>query len=186
EPKLGLLRAMEAFDEQTQTAEPGALMTQNVVEYRPRPERAESKVDAIAMSLDETRRIDLARISALLDVDEAQARQMVSAHAFVRAESGEFVPAVSYLSGDVRSKLDGGREAAADDEQFQHNVDELEVVLPDDISIHDVTVNPGVQWVPQELYNDFVRDTFEVASSVKWNPGAEQWDVESAKGGLSD
>src|SRR5699024_6830994 len=29
-------------------------------------------------------------------------------------------------------------------------------------------------------------DTFEVASSVKWNPGAEQWDVESPKGGFSD
>lgn len=186
EPKLGLLRAMEAFDEQTQTAEPGALMTQNVVEYRPRPERAESTVDAIAISLDETRRIDLARIGALLDVDEAQARQMVSEHAFVDPESGEFVPAVTYLSGDVRTKLDVARQAAADDDQFQHNVDELELVLPDDISIHDVTVNPGVQWVPQELYNDFVRDTFEVASSVKWNPGAEQWDVESPKGGFSD
>src|SRR5699024_7025541 len=121
-----------------------------------------------------------------LDVDEAQARQMVSEHAFVDPESGEFVPAVTYLSGDVRTKLDVAREAAADDEQFQHNVDELELVLPDDISIHDVTVNPGVQWVPQELYNDFVRDTFEVASSVKWNPGAEQWDVESPKGGFSD
>src|SRR5699024_9303713 len=161
EPKLGLLRAMEAFDEQAQTVEPGALMTQNVVEYRPRPERAESTVDAIAISLDETRRIDLARISALLDVDEAQARQMVLDHAFVDPASGEFVSAVTYLSVEVHIKLDVAREAAADDDQFQHNVEELERVLPDANSIQDVTETPVVQWVPQEPYNDFVRDTFE-------------------------
>src|SRR5699024_12423518 len=62
DPKLGLLRAMEHFDEDTQVAEAGALMTQNVVEYRPRPDRAESVADAIAISLDETRRIDVDRV----------------------------------------------------------------------------------------------------------------------------
>lgn len=186
EPKLGLLRAMETFDEQTQTATPGALMTHNVVEYRPRPEQAESTVDAIAISLDETRRIDLDRVSDLLGIDEAQAREHVLEHAFVEPESGEVVPSVTYLSGDVRTKLEVAREAAADDDQFQHNVNELELVVPDDISIGDVTVNPGVHWIPQGMYNDFVRDTFEVASSVKWNPGADQWEVASPKGGFSD
>src|SRR5699024_7245615 len=58
--------------------------------------------------------------------------------------------------------------------------------VPYDISIDDVMVNPGVQWVPQDVCNEFVRETFEVASAVMWNPGAEQWDVESPKGGFSD
>src|SRR5699024_10027406 len=104
-PKLGLLRAMESFDERTQTATPGALMTHNVVEYRPRPERAESTLDAIAISLDETRRIDLDRVAGLLDMDTAAAREAVLEHAFVDPESGELVSAVAYLSGDVRAKL---------------------------------------------------------------------------------
>src|SRR5690625_536828 len=82
EPKLGLLRAMESFDERTQTATPGALMTQNVVEYRPRPERASSTSDAIAISLDETRRIDLDRVAELLDMDTTAAREAVLDHAF--------------------------------------------------------------------------------------------------------
>lgn len=186
EPKLGLLRAMEAFDEQTQTAEPGALMTQNVVEYRPRPEHADSVVDAIAISLDETRQIDLDRVGELLNMDEVAVRQAVLEHAFVDPESGELVSAVSYLSGDVRTKLEIAEEASAADEQFVHNVRQLETVVPDDISIEDVIVNPGVQWVPQYMYNEFVRDTFEVSSAVKWNPGAEQWEVESPKGGFSE
>src|SRR5699024_7493215 len=110
DPKLGLLRAMESFDERTQTATPGALMTHNVVEYRPRPERAESTLDAIAISLDETRRIDLDRVSGLLDMDTTAAREAVLDHAFVDPESGELVSAVAYLSGDVRAKLDIARQ----------------------------------------------------------------------------
>src|SRR5699024_11386252 len=66
--------------------------------------------------------------------------------------------------------------SAADDDQFNHKVRELEAVVPNDISIKDVTVNPGVHWVPQELYNEFVRDTFEVSAAVRWNPGGEQWE----------
>src|SRR5699024_7120071 len=31
-----------------------------------------------------------------------------------------------------------------------------------------------------------VRDTFEVASSVRWNPAGEQWEVDSPKGGFSE
>ncbi|NWN87251.1 MAG: DEAD/DEAH box helicase family protein [Micrococcaceae bacterium] len=186
EPKLGLLRAMESFDERSQTAAPGAMMIQNVVEYRPRPERAASTRDAIAISLDETRRIDLDRVAGLLDMDEAAARAAVLEQAFIEPESGEMVAAVSYLSGDVRTKLEVARQVAADDDQFSRNVAELELVVPDDVSIDDVTVNPGVQWVPQDMYNDFVRETFEVASSVKWNPAGEQWEVDSPKGGFSD
>src|SRR5699024_4864072 len=168
-------------DEDAQVAEPGALMTHNVVEYRPRPERAESVVDAIAISLDETRRIDVDRVAELLDTDSAAARQSVLEHAFVDPESGELVSAVAYLSGDVRTKLEHAQDAATEDEQFDHNVRELEAVVPDDISIEDVTVNPGVHWVPQDLYNDDVRDTFEVSSRVRWNRGAEQWEVDSTK-----
>src|SRR5699024_4201635 len=107
-------------------------------------------------------------------------------HAFVDPESGELVSAVAYLSGDVRSKLEIAQDAAVDDDQFDHNVRQLETVVPDDISIEDVTVNPGVQWVRQHMYNDFVRDTFEVSAAVRWNPGAEQWEVDSPKGGFSE
>src|SRR5699024_1706510 len=185
DPKLGLLRAMEHFDEDTQVAEAGALMTQNVVEYRPRPDRAESVADAIAISLDETRRIDVDRVAELLDTDSAAARQSVLEQAFVDPETGELVSAVAYLSGDVRTKLEFAQDAAAEDEQFNHNVRELEAVVPNDISIEDVIVNPGVHWVPQELYNEFVRDTFEVSAAVRWNPGGEQWEVDSPKPGFS-
>src|SRR5699024_9533854 len=125
-------------------------------------------------------------VSGLLDMDTTAAREAVLDHAFVDPESGELVSAVAYLSGDVRAKLDIARQAAENDPALSRNVAELELVVPDDISIDDVVVNPGVHWVSQHRYNDFLRDTFEVASSVRWNPAGEQWEVDSPKGGFSE
>ncbi|MGO1381375.1 MAG: helicase-related protein, partial [Corynebacterium sp.] len=185
DPKLGLLRACEVFDEQEQTAEPAALLTRDVIEYRPRPERAESVEDAIAISLDETRTVDVDRVAGLLAVDAAEAENLMEGQVFPDPESGQLLPAVAYLSGNVRTKLAVARTAVAQGRDYGANVEALEAVLPEDVDIRDVVVNPGVHWVPQEVYEDFVRETFEVAAEVRFNQGAEAWEVASPKGGFS-
>ncbi|WP_298045711.1 hypothetical protein, partial [uncultured Citricoccus sp.] len=185
DPKLGLLRACEVFDEQEQTAEPAALLTRDVIEYRPRPERAESVEDAIAISLDETRTVDVDRVAGLLGVDADEAQTMMAGHVFTDPESGMLTPKVAYLSGNVRTKLAAARQAVQNGGDYAVNVAALEAVLPADVDIRDVVVNPGVHWVPQEIYEDFVRDTFEVATEVKFNPAVEAWEVASPKGGFS-
>src|SRR5690625_7438969 len=126
---------MQTANERPETATPGAVKTQNVVEYRPRPERASSTSDAIAISLDETRRIDLDRVAELLDMDTTAAREAVLDHAFVEPESGALVSAVEYLSGDVRAKLDIGRRAAENDPAVSRHVGELEMGVCDDIRV---------------------------------------------------
>ncbi|WMY80092.1 helicase-related protein [Citricoccus sp. I39-566] len=185
DPKLGLLRACEVFDDQEQTAEPAALLTRDVIEYRPRPERAESVQDAIAISLDETRTVDVDRVAGLLGVDADEAEAQMAGHVFTDPESGVLVPRVTYLSGNVRAKLAAAEQGLANGGDFAVNVAALEAVLPADVDIRDVVVNPGVHWVPQEIYEDFVRDTFEVATEVKFNPAVEAWEVASPKGGFS-
>lgn len=186
DPKLGLLRACESFDEQDQTAEPAALLVRDVIEYRPRPETAETVQDAIAISLEESRTVDPDRVAGLLGIDADTALERMSGAVYRDPETNVLVPAETYLSGDVRAKLDQAREQAAHDDQFRANVVALEAVVPDEVDIRDVVVNPGVQWVPHEIYTDFVRDTFEVACDVKWNPVIEQWEVDSPKGGFNE
>nr|WP_255459513.1 helicase-related protein [Micrococcus sp. TA1] len=185
DPKLGLLRACEVFDEQEQTAEPAALLTRDVIEYRPRPERAESVEDAIAISLEETRTVDVDRVAGLLGVDADEAQTMMAGHVFTDPETGVLTPKVAYLSGNVRAKLAAAQEAMANGGDYAVNVAALEAVLPADVDIRDVVVNPGVHWVPQDIYEDFVRDTFEVATEVKFNPAVEAWEISSPKGGFS-
>lgn len=186
DPKLGLLRACESFDEQEQSAEPAALLVRDVIEYRSRPETAETVQDAIAISLEESRTVDPDRVAGLLGVDEETALQRMAGYVYRDPETDVLVPAQTYLAGDVRVKLDQAREQAALDDQYRANVVALEAVVPDEVDIRDVVVNPGVQWVPHEVYTDFVRDTFEVACDVKWNPVNEQWEVDSPKGGFNE
>ena len=186
DPKLGLLRACESFDEQEQTAEPAALLVRDVIEYRPRPESAETVEDAIAISLEESRTVSPDRVAGLLGIDQATALERMSGQVYRDPETDVLIPAQTYLAGDVRAKLDQAREQASHDEQFRANVVALEAVVPDEVDIRDVVVNPGVQWVPNEVYTDFVRDTFEVACDVKWNPVVEQWEVDSPKGGFNE
>ena len=184
DPKLGLLRATESFDEREQTAAPAALMLQDVIEYRPRPERAESVADAIAISLDETRTVDLDRVAGLLGVDTAVAESQMAGHVWRDPESGQLVPAVTYLSGNVRAKLAVATAMAADRPELRANVAALEAVMPADVAIQDVVVNPGVHWVPSEMYEQFASETFDVACQVTFNPATESWEVGSPAGGF--
>ncbi|MCT2090108.1 DEAD/DEAH box helicase family protein [Micrococcus terreus] len=184
DPKLGLLRACETFDEQEKSAVPAALMLRDVVEYRPRPETAETIQDAIAISMDESREVDVDRVAGLLGVATEEAEQRMLGHVFTDPESGRRIPAVAYLAGNVRKKLAAAR-AANQAGTFNENIQALEAVLPEEIDLRDVVVNPGVQWVPAEVYEQFALETFDVASKVSWNAATESWEVEASSGGFS-
>lgn len=70
----------------------------------------------------------------------------------------------AYLSGDVKTKLEQARKAAEMDKSFQHNVDELEAVQPKDIPFDDISVHMGARWIPQEIYTQFLVDSFGISS----------------------
>lgn len=184
DPKLGLLRSMEVFDEASQTATAGALLTRDVVTHRTRPERAESVEDAIAISMDETRTVDVDRVAELLDVDAETARGRLAGEVFEEPGTGVLVPKTTYLSGNVRAKLAAAREAMAEDGRFAENVGALEAVVPDEIALQDVAVNVGVRWVPEETYRQFVSETLKAQCQVRLNPGTDVWEVEVPRGGL--
>ncbi|WP_145992788.1 helicase-related protein [Micrococcus luteus] len=184
DPKLGLLRSMEVFDEASQTATAGALLTRDVVTHRTRPERAESVEDAIAISMDETRTVDVDRVAELLDVDAETARGRLAGEVFEESGTGVLVPKTTYLSGNVRAKLAAAREAMAEDSRFAENVGALEAVVPDEIALQDVAVNVGVRWVPEETYRQFVSETLKAQCQVRLNPGTDAWEVEVPRGGL--
>ena len=184
DPKFGLLKSMEVFDPTTQNAEPGALLTRDVVTHRTRPDHAESVEDAIAISMEETRRVDLDRVAELLDVDAETARERLSGEVFEEPGTGVLVPKTTYLSGNVRAKLATAREAMEIDARFRENVGALESVVPDEIALQDVSVNVGVRWIPEETYRQFVSETLKAQCQVRLNPGPDVWEVEVPKGGL--
>lgn len=185
DPKLGLIRSLEVYDEATNSATPAPIMTRDVVQHRTRPERAESVEDAIAVSMDESRTVDVGRVAELLGVDRAQARERMSGEVFQVPGTEELVPKTTYLSGNVRAKLAAAREAAQADAAFRENVAALEAVVPAEIALADVSVNPGVRWVPEDVYAQFVSETLKAQCQVRLNPGTDAWEIEVPKGGVA-
>jgi N12 class adenine-specific DNA methylase len=166
DPHTSLVRALERFDEDSQTSSPASLLAKRVVVPRPVKRGAETPSEAVALSLDETGRVDLAMIARLLGVDEAEARTRLGDLVYDDPVTGSLVHAPEYLSGDVRTKLDAATEAAALDERYAVNVEALREVLPDAYP----------RQFPAELLDD---PTVQVENPV---PG--EWEVRGRRWGI--
>lgn len=177
----GLLTAIERYDAETGEAEPGDVLLKDVVDLRARPESAATAQAAVAISMDELGRIDVERVAELLSIDQEQALKALEPLSFKNPENGELVPSVVYLSGLVRDKLDAAEVAAAENPDYQRNVDALKDVLPPDIPIEDISVNPGVRYVSAETYTQFVRETLQLDAKVSWNEASSSWEMEKPK-----
>lgn len=98
--------------------------------------------------------------------------------------SESYVVADDYLSGDVKTKLEEARAAAALDETYQENVDALEKVQPRDLMIGDINIRMGARWVSDKTYTDFLREMFGMPdwgskkSQVRYVPEADEFLVE--------
>ncbi|MBN9605465.1 MAG: hypothetical protein J0G30_02505 [Actinomycetales bacterium] len=154
-----LVFALEVFDDDTQEAEPAALLTHRVV--APRPERlgAETPAEAVQICLDRLGRIDLATIADLLGEAPDQARELLGDLVYDDPEQdGALVHAPAYLSGSIYPKIEAARFAAEQDDRFLVNVEALQRVLPDPLGPEEITAKIGAVWISPEIHQQFLRE----------------------------
>lgn len=151
----GLLSALEKIQEDGTITK--AAILQGRVLKRPARREIASVNDALAVSLAETGRFDLADVARLAGLDEAAALAQLGDLVYAVPGGGQ-VLADEYLSGDVKTKLDEAEAAAAIDRQFARNVEALTRVQPPALVSADVTVGLGATWVPKEYYQQFARE----------------------------
>lgn len=96
----------------------------------------------------------------MLDVDEASVPDRLGNLVFLNPdESGTYIPAGEYLSGNVRQKLKVVRELAAGDHTFQRHLDALEQVVPEEVGPAEIDVKFGAGWVPMGDMETFIHHT---------------------------
>ena len=140
---------------QEEVAIPAPVMSKRVVpKYEPAT-TANSGADALAIVLSETGRVDVERIAALrgVSVEDAVA-ELQSGDAplvFKDPESGQYETADNYLSGMVKRKLKAAEAAG-----MALNVRALQAVQPEPWTAENVTVSLGANWVPVDVYADFI------------------------------
>lgn len=82
-----------------------------------------------------------------------------------------------YLSGDIDSKIraiENLRKEKGDNTLYQKQFDKLQEVKPKRIEAGEIEVHIGASWLPQELYNQFMYETFKTPS---WQQGTSRRDI---------
>ena len=172
-----LLCSLEVLDEQGNLKRKADMFTRRTI----RPHVAVTSVDtaseALAVSISEKARVDMDYMAELSGKSPEELEKELAGVVYrdIRcAENPEdilpsladlsrypFVTADEYLSGKVRHKLRMAKaflEVAPDNqkETARRNVEALEAVQPQDLGAGEIGVRIGANWVPIEVYQQFM------------------------------
>jgi len=163
DPDFPTLRALEDFDDDTQTVAKMPIFTTDVVAATTAVLGADNAEDALAICWGEHGRVDLEAIGDLLGVTASEARDQVAGFVFEDPATEAVVPGWLYLSGDVRSKLRTAVEASEGDrDRWARNVGALEAVIPPDLTAAEIEARPGATWIPDTDVSAFMTDVLGV------------------------
>jgi N12 class adenine-specific DNA methylase len=178
DPDWPTLSAIEAYDEDLGVGTAAPILRQRTIHPPAVRLGADTAEEALAISLDETARVDVDRIAELLGVDHTTALAELNPHVFIDPATRAMVPAEEYLSGNVRTKLTTARDVASRDPALARNVTALEAVQPPDLGPNEIVVRPGATWVDPVDVTTFVHEVLgAVDATVTYTPEIAAWTV---------
>lgn len=154
---------------------------------------ADTAIEAYGISIGEKGKIDMPFMCQLTGKSEEEIYADLKGVIFLNpmynygGDKGErYLPADEYLSGNVRKKLEIAKKSAElypDD--YTVNVEALEKVQPVDLKANEITVSLGTTWIPIEIINRFMHETFQTpfytraVIRVHYNELANVWNIEN-------
>jgi N12 class adenine-specific DNA methylase len=178
DPHSPAVYALEHYDAGTGQADKASIFTERVVAPRPARLGADTAEDAVAICLDTHGRVELGEVARLLGTTEADARAALGRLVFDDPTNPDrFIPAVEYLSGNVRVKLTEAMAAAAGDDRFAANVAALVQAQPADLTPAEISVRLGAAWLPASVVQLFLTELLDDRSVQVENPGGSTWAV---------
>ena len=141
--------------------------------------------EALAVSLGEKARVDLAYMSELTGKGEEDVAKELAGIIFQNPVTEKWETADEYLSGNVREKLATARVFAENRPEFAINVTALEGVQPKELDASEIEVRIGATWIDPKYIEDFMRETFETPDylfdrnlvGVQYSDVTGQWNV---------
>lgn len=183
DPDWTLVQALEVVNEDTGEIRPSAFLTDRVLGKQEGGKLA-TPADALLSSLNDVGHVDIGLIASRLGLTEADVIESLGTAIYEDPESG-WQTADQYLSGNVKRKLDAAREAAKADKRYERNVTALEAVQPAPKNPSQINIGLGMNWVPGEVYAQFLRELSGVTAHVEWNERTRQWIVQEKSGGAT-
>ena len=169
-----LLCSLEVLDEEGGLKRKADLFTKRTIRSHRPAERVDTAVEALALSIGEKARVDMAYMGQLTGKDEdtlfADLQGVVFLNPDYEEKGGEkYLPADEYLSGNVRRKLAEVRVKAETEPQYLPNVEALEKVQPVDLTASEISVRLGATWLNPEYIRQFIFETLDTPRRVRWD-----------------
>ena len=179
DPDCWLVASIEDYDLESSLARMGPIFRERVIAPPAAPLIA-TAADALAVTLNETGRVDIDHLAELLDRDPETALAQLGDTVFRNPGSEAWETDDAYLSGSVRTKLALAKVAAERDPQYARNVAALRRVQPEDLLPSDITARPGAPWIPAADIEAFAAEVMGTATCVRHNVEIASWSVDIA------
>lgn len=138
------------------------------------PDHADTAEDALYISLNTRMKVDLRYMSALTGKEPFELTEKLGDKIYLNPRNyyGNILEgwetAEEYLSGNVRDKLLYAKVKAEEyPNLFARNVAALEAVQPAPLKPADIDASIGAPWIPLEIYQQFMYETFETPQSCR-------------------
>ncbi len=160
------------------SAEKAAIFTVRTRESYRAVSKAENAKDALAIVMREDGVADIERIAALAGKSEEAVAGELNGLLFLNPKTHGWETAETYLSGNVKKKLNEAREAAMQDSLFIDNAKYLENVQPEDVPADKIFFQIGATWIPTRIYEQFAREVLLSNTKIAYNANVNVWSIE--------
>lgn len=161
------------------TATKADIFSRNTVAANRTAAKADTVAEGLTISLNTKGTVDAGLIARLTgEKVESVTRQMIDQRLVFKDKDGNLIPAVQYLSGNVRAKLRQMEGLEGIDPDYRNNVEALREVVPETVAYTDIYVNPGATWVPTAVYEGFVGYILDRSNYQSWRTGKRDFQVE--------
>ena len=177
DPDCWLVASIEDYDLESGLARMGPIFRERVIAPPSAPLIA-TAADALAVTLNETGRVDIDHLAELLDRDPETALAQLGTAVFLNPRTEAWETDDAYLSGSVRTRLADAEAAAGRDPQYARNVAALRLVQPEDLQPSDITARLGAPWIPVADIEAFIAEIMGAATRVRHTVEIASWSVD--------
>ena len=158
-----LLCSLEMLDDEDKTKLKGKadMFTKRTIRQRQSVTSVDTAAEALALSIGEKARVDMAYMSQLTGKSEDDIIDELNGVIFLDPVYGDWQTADEYLSGNVRQKLREAENAAVDSPGYLPNVEALRAAQPKDLDASEIEARLGATWIDKKYIQQFMFELLE-------------------------
>lgn len=188
-----LLSSLEVLDEDGNLERKADIFFKRTVKAHKPVTSVDTATEALAVSMGEKAEVDMDYMCELTGKSEQEIYDELQGVIFLnplyennRYSEQKYLTADEYLSGNVREKLETAQKSAAvNPDTYSINVQALERVQPEPLTVSEISVRLGATWIPPEIIQQFVFEFLGTPRYAQWkmqlhySPYTSEWSIEN-------